>query len=483
MEIPRLRTGFEPSRTGARRAPISPEILSGAAGMRGVRSVLYGGASRQSMRVALAGLLDPGATLGPCRLDRAKFKPGRKLTGYFVVSVRTADGVSSRAVEVVWSDEDGATPEPGAADLQEEARAVGILAPFRSLREQIPGLRISVAPLDASFPHLVRLSDPRRVQQMLAETYRRHGGSTAVAEDYLVSTVRYRPRQRHLLRYEPRPSGAGVFAKLYAPGKAAEAMRVAAVVADAVEQADAGVGAVRPLGDVPLDDVVLYPRLEGKPLSAYLARAESVPRRPLHAAGALLRSLHEHGLGRPDVATLDLRRNNLPAELPATARAAEHLGPLVPDVAAQIDVLLTRAGELDAKIPGEPAAFAHGDFKCDHLWVSRRGLTVLDFDTCSLAEPALDVGKFLADLSWHYTRHGGTRHDAADLRQAQQAFLDGYGTMPGGRLARSRLVELVIFTKISIRRRRRFQPDFEQGVRADLSQAVARLRSIEGDAP
>jgi hypothetical protein len=491
MEISRPRQGFREPGAVVWHAPISPEILSGRAGLSGVREVLYGTRSRRALRAAIHGLLDETAVLGPCRLDRAKFKPGRKLTGYFIVSTTTPSGERRRGLEVVWSDDDG-TSVPGAAALEDEARALGVLAPFRSLHYEAAGLRVSVAPLDPGFPHLVRLSDPAFVGELLSEVYRQEGGGLRPADAYDVTTVRYRPRQRHLLRYDPRGvggtggTGETVFAKLYSRGGAEKAMRVAAAVADAVEQAGAGVRAVRPLGEVPVDDVVLYPRLDGKPLSAHLPA--SVPRRQLFAAGALLRSLHDHGLERADVATLDLRRNDLAGELPATARATEHLQLLVPDAAAQIEALLTRVGELDTVIPGEPATFAHGDYKCDHLWVSGRRLTVLDFDTCSLAEPALDVGKFLADLTWHYmhfrpdNRHGSRPPDTYALGPAQQAFLDGYGPMPDHRLFRSRLVEVVILTKISIRRRRRFQPDFGQAIRADLNQAVLRLRALEVDA-
>ena len=34
------------------------------------------------------------------------------------------------------------------------------------------------------------------------------------------------------------------------------------------------------------------------------------------------------------------------------------------------------------------------------MWVSRDGLTLLDFGSCGIGDPARDVGKFLADLRW-----------------------------------------------------------------------------------
>ena len=48
----------------------------------------------------------------------------------------------------------------------------------------------------------------------------------------------------------------------------------------------------------------------------------------------------------------------------------------------------------------EKPTFTHADFKSDHLLTTPQGLTLIDFDTCTLTNPALGIGKFLADLEW-----------------------------------------------------------------------------------
>src|SRR5207248_2187092 len=73
------------------------------------------------------------------------------------------------------------------------------------------------------------------------------------------------------------------------------------------------------------------------------------------------------------------------------------------------------------QVPAEPACFAHGDYKADHLLVGRAGVTLIDFDRCARSEPALDLAKFLADVRWWTERRPGA------VASAQAEFLAGYG--------------------------------------------------------
>lgn len=449
------------------------EILSGQAGLDGLRHLLYGRASRAALRRELTALLEPGAQLGACRLERAKFKPDRKLTGYYVASISSTDRRLVRGVEVVWSPGETADGEPPAeTSMQDEARAAGVAAPFRALRADGPAFGLHVAPLDVTFPQLVRLSTPDHVRELMSATYAR-AGDGGVAAAYTVSTMRYRPRQRHVLRYDPvGTAGRTVFAKLYRQGGAERAARVTHAVADRVERAGPGVSAVRPLPAPEADDVAIYPLVPGSPMSRHLWDGPAVAGH-LARAGELLRALHDGG----DEPGVELRADDLDAQVRATARAAEHLGPLVPGAAAEVGRLLDRVRELGSALPPEPSGFAHGDFKADHVWVARGELTLLDFDTCCLAEPALDVGKFLADLSWWHAVS-----DRPGLVEAQQQFLRGYGPTSDHRLARARLYETVVLTRIVVRRLRRFEPDWALRTTALVARAAQGLDGVAGQA-
>ena len=91
------------------------------------------------------------------------------------------------------------------------------------------------------------------------------------------------------------------------------------------------------------------------------------------------------------------------------------------------------------RLSQEPPTFAHRDFKSEHVWVTPGGLTLIDFDGSRLADPALDVGTFLADLRWWHETY-----NLPGLVQAQERFLAGYipGT-PKERLLRARLYEVI----------------------------------------
>ena len=449
---------------------IRDDTLAGARGVSGIRSLLYGRAARRRLRGTMVALLEPGAELGRCRLERAKFKPGRKLTGYFVAEVRRGGRRQVRPIEVTWAagggaDDGGLTSAEEAAEA--EARAAGTLAPFSSLGaagEGPLGAVVRVWPLDVAFPQLGRLATPRHAQRLLAEALR----GSPLAPEHTVTSVRYRPRQRHVLRYDPLgEDGEGsVFAKLYPVGDAVRASRVAGSVASLVERAPAGVAAARPLPGSEADDVLLYPRVPGMPLSAVLWHSSAAAR--LVDAGRVLRALHRD----QDPPVDDLDRHDFGGELQSIARAAEHLEPLLPTVAARVSRILDDARALEAMLPAEPPGFAHGDFKTDHLWVARDRLTVLDFDTCCLAEPALDVGKLLADLSFWYSVAG-----RAGVDGAQAQFLSGYGDLSAQRLARARLYEAVVLTKLTIRRLRRFDPGWEHGTEQLTARAAALLEA------
>src|SRR3989442_13665960 len=57
--------------------------LSGRAKLEVIQWLLLSRAPRKALRDQLTGLLSAPATLGPCRLRRARFKPGRNLTAYY----------------------------------------------------------------------------------------------------------------------------------------------------------------------------------------------------------------------------------------------------------------------------------------------------------------------------------------------------------------------------------------------------------------
>lgn len=453
-------------------------MLSGRAKIEGVQWLLLSAGPRRVLRDQLQSLLPDPGMLGPCRLRRARFKPGRKLTAYYDARVRM-DGSAvfcARPVAVTWGvdkEADRRHGEHDVAEMQAEARRRGVAAPFVQLTADLMpwSMHISVSPMDTHFAQLVRLMDPRYVRDMLAAICPKGPASDrSPAGAPAVTSLRYRPRQRHVLCYECSDGANGrVFAKLYTDADGARVFHVARRAAELLPQYVGFATAVRPLAYVGEDRVVLYPGLCGVPLSKALWRHGPSTARWLERSGTALCALH---LLPPAVAG-PLPTHDFEAEVGQTARASAHIRVLLPAVGAAIDALLERTRELHNRLPQEPSTFTHGDFKPEHVWCGPSGLTLLDFDSCHCGDPALDIGKFLAHLQlWHVL------NDQPGSRSAQERFCTGYaGDMPDGRLLRALLYEAIELVKITGRRVPLFDPDWA----SRTERLIACARSVMND--
>jgi aminoglycoside phosphotransferase (APT) family kinase protein len=443
------------------------EILLGQHGVAGVQELLAGAEAQAILHAALTPQLAADGEPRACRLQRAKFKPGRKLVAYYDVAVRRAAPRDelTRPIAVTWS------PVAGAG------------APAWDLQ-------IKVSPHDAAYPQLPRLVDPAYVRALLAA----HVPQVAAehAADSTVTTVRYRPGQRHVLRFSPAgsaapndvgggggPDGAGtVYAKLYAPAQypAAEGQAFCALtrrLADWLEACVPGATVLRPAAYVAEDTTILYPWVEGVPLAdlqrccAGGERDQGAPR-VLAATGAALAALH----AAPPAVRGEPAPLPLAGEIAAIGRTCEHIQVLLPAVGRRIRALLAQAAAAYAALPQEDPTFIHGDFKADHVLVAPGPrLTLIDFDACGLGDPAYDTGKFLADLAWAYAAC-----PPGDLVAARDAFLGGYG-LPAGhsRLQRAQVVAALILVKIAAHRVKLFDPTWGAQTAALVEQAQALL--------
>ena len=336
-------------------------------------------------------------------------------------------------------------------------------------------MRIQVSPLDPHFPQLARVSDPGYVGTMLASLYAKATDAPwpIPAAQYTITPIRYRPGQRHVLRYDPQETphrSETLFAKLYEGEDGAQAIRVATWVTDQLAASGSGVTGVRPRGYIAEDAVILYPRVVGTPVSEQLRRPVGELAQHLQQSGQALQLLHRAPLPLEEVLAL----HNFAAEVKGIARTCEHIQVLLPEVGARISKILDCAQDLHRQLPHEPPTFAHGDFKADHLWITPTGLTLIDFDTCTLADPALDVGKFLADLQWWYAVY-----DQPGVEAAQEQFLHGYGSeADSARLMRSRIYEALVLVKMTAHRVRLFDADWAGCTERLIGRAAAILEVL-----
>jgi aminoglycoside phosphotransferase (APT) family kinase protein len=454
------------------------DALSGRANLEDIQSMMLAGA----LQAELSALLSGPNTLEHCFVRHARFRPGRKLTANYEAHLRTegSETQTVRAMEVTWRPHPNGDPRQRTADLGAmEAEAVrrGVSAPFRQLVADLPawGMHIQVSPVDEHFPQLVRVHDPSYVRDMVGRAYAANGATLdrAPARNYRVTSIRYRPRRRHVLRYDPldAPEQETLFAKMYAGESGERAFRVATLVADWLEQHGQGVTSLRPLAYLAEDAVVLYRKILGESLSQYIQKPGQGAGQKLRAVGVALRALHEF----PPTPVGPLEVHDLAVEMKLVKRSCKHVPALLPSVGASIEALLERARVLHERLPQEEPTFTHGDFLSEHVWVTPHGLVLIDLDNCCLADPALDVGKFLADLRFLYAKY-----ERAGVEQAQEEFLAGYtpGT-PSERLIRARLYEAIKLAKMTGRRVFVFEQDWASRTERLIGRAQSLMSGLE----
>ncbi len=464
-------------------AGLRVDAISGHAGLAGLRWLLLGPEPRCVMRQGLEALMCEPQALGVCHLHHARFRldPDAKLAAYCHADIRQGrlTGSNSWDVAVLWKTKwiGKILPTPDLSPLEDEALSRGLAPPFRRLGTQVPewGLRIQAWPLDTSFPHLVPLSDPEYVTGLLSGTDA--AGVRRTTGRCNITPVRYQPGQRHVLRYDFAEDTEGlmrptVFAKLYQNGDSRRLSALMKDVADLLAEKQKGITCLQPLKCLPDQDAVFYPGLCGAPLSEQLRRPTHETGHWLQCAGQAISALHR--APRDFCNRLSLR--GFDAEIRAVCEKTHYLSTLLPAVDSKVETLLRYARELYQRLPQEPPAFTHGDLKTEHFWATPDGLTLMDLDACSLGDPALDLGQFLADLQlWHDT------HGRAGVEQAQARFLAGCASAaPRSRLLRARLFEALELVRIAGRRIPLFGHDWGIRVQGLVHRAAALLDHLDG---
>jgi Ser/Thr protein kinase RdoA (MazF antagonist) len=241
-----------------------------------------------------------------------------------------------------------------------------------------------------------------------------------------------------------------LYAKLYEnPEDAARAFGIANRVVDWLDASQPGLQGNRPEAMSQEDGVIIYPHAPGIPLSHQIQRSGRWLATQLQTVGGALATLHNG----PETLQSELKENSLAKEVKVVKRASEHIQVLLPDTYDKILEILDKVEVQYSNLPQEKPTFTHSDFKADHLLYTPQGLTLIDFDTCKLTDPALDIGKFLADLEWWFTLKG-----ISGIEEAHKELLKGYlgegkpDHMVSERLARARLFYVLILVKIVLRR-------------------------------
>jgi aminoglycoside phosphotransferase (APT) family kinase protein len=291
------------------------------------------------------------------------------------------------------------------------------------------GLVVHAFPLDPTLPTLVPATDPGSV---LPELRSRLGWT---APDCTVEVVQHARVGRCVLRYTC--GGAHVvYGKVYADRAGPRRQELLAALHRALP---AGVRVPRPLGYVPRLRMTLCDAVPGR--AARLADAgERIS--GVAAAARTAAVLHATPAG-PRTA------RSLAAEVTALRRQLIAIGPVWPGVVAQLDAALADVAPQAKAGRALPPTFCHGDFTPAQVLVDPASIGVVDFDAAVTAEPALDVGSFLAYLRFALAKRGG----AAGSEPAE-AFLSAYAEAAAhrGRDAEAITSRVAVYERLSLLR-------------------------------
>lgn len=308
-----------------------------------------------------------------------------------------------------------------------------------SVGASVPGLGMDVYPFphDPALPGLESALNEATIAAALAEVLDECRSGDAHILRARVAPVRYRPGRRCTVRIAlSLRDGTGaivrrtLFGKVYHDvGKAAsvyEEMRVMSELA-AVR---AGLFSVAPTaGFLPAIPMVLQRPVSGIALDAFLPRSKgpatgSQPqgRDGLALAAQALAALHGSEL---------TSRRQRPVEeelgkLGGRIRAIEHVSPDVGALMGRLVGELSR-GLVKHAIWGAKDTVVHGDCKPSQFLIADGAVTLLDFDHCGMADPATDVGTFLASLRQSGALQAGGAAEVPEwVGELQGLFLGAY---------------------------------------------------------
>ncbi|HEX5905547.1 MAG TPA: aminoglycoside phosphotransferase family protein [Propionibacteriaceae bacterium] len=386
-----------------------------------------------------------GADVDPVglRLVRTKFKPGRSLTAEYLVP-----GTLTQAA-VRW------TVNPPSNPPWVDAQ------PWRD-----GWVSILISPSDRRLPQLARLTTYAHLNAVLS----RLTDDPITASS--ISTIRYRPGERHVLRVNL-GSGNGrlrsVFIKIDRDDRGRHAVRIAGTLGGPLTARLPSASLARPVGYAADDQAALWWAAPGRTLGEHLRAPAGAPTPLVATAGRALREFHACGVDAPyDL----LVSHDAASEWRATQRAGEIVSGLLPEVGEQYRAVGENViAELHRRLDAAPTCL-HGDAKADNVVVEGDRVILLDLDRCASGDPALDLGKLIADLRWWACVTGS---NAADLIRGLRV---GYGDGAPGQWERARLLAVVFQLKLAARRTPIHLPGWAQRIRATVADA-ARYLAVE----
>jgi hypothetical protein len=360
-------------------------------------------------------LLSRGVVVDACRPGKCLYLGVEGCSVRYDLTVRRADGAVEQLLVLGRVHPDGGSVQAYRRSLEAPIaamRARGGVPGVDSLAASLPeGIVVHPFPVDADLPTLVAATDPERMAPLLR-------GAGVPVERCTPVLGHYGRRHRCVLRYDV-DGAAAAYGKVGADGRRAER---AGQILRALHGRVEGVSLPPFLGYVPDLRLALLGALPGHPaLAGELARPGGRPVPLVEAAATAAAALHHSGVELGAV-------RRMPDELDELAGLLELMDAISPELTAALRSRLEVINAAAASAEPMPHVLGHGDFTPSQLLRDGDGdgCGLVDFDGVAQAEPALDLGQYVAYLRLAAAKAGMT--DADDLAHL---FLEAYAAATG----------------------------------------------------
>ncbi len=278
-------------------------------------------------------------------------------------------------------------------------------------------MALSVFPIDGMIPTLVEATDPRKIASLLAETLPEAVSGEFLIKDVHLDLAHYGRYERCVLRYSvdgmqvatQTPHHITVYGKVDAEGAGAQTVSILSALREKLQEPDVPYRFRIPhaLSYFPDLKLLLMEALPGKPFFKELLKTwmgngsqdngdmEASFESQLTLEGAIrtcaliAATLHSSDIKLGPQKTLEMQVAQLREE-------AKVIGRTFPELRTQIESWINETIAFSQAYPAMPPCFSHGDFTYTQLIFDGSDGGLVDFDSICQAEPAQDVGHYLA---------------------------------------------------------------------------------------
>lgn len=306
------------------------------------------------------------------------------------------------------------------------------------------GMQVYRFPNDPALSTLTKVLDSQTVSAALAQTLPEIQNGAARILRCEVTPLRFRPERRCTVRLSLwlRENASGeiykrvLYGKIYHDlEKAGHVYQQMLSLSDSISAKDGRVSYATAAAFLPDLAMVLQNPIGGVPLDGFI-NGNTDACDPRGFAGALaaasaLAAFHASGLvaGKP---------RSIKAELARFKKRGARIGEINQELGNNIiklaDALSAWLDTLDQW--GATTALVHGDCKAAQFLIHDQQIALLDFDHCGMADPAVDVGTFLATLQQMKVRltiknRGQPPRCSSWLPDLKRQFLETYCSASG----------------------------------------------------